>query len=53
MRSELKGCEGKKYRGCKQFDHLAKNCRNKGGRVEERKKTANRFEALASRVMQC
>ena len=33
---------------------MAKDCRNKGGRVEEKKKKlTNRFEALASRVMQC
>ena len=33
---------------------MTKDCRNKGGRVEEKKKKlTNRFEALASRVMQC
>ena len=32
---------------------MAKDCWNKGGRVEEKKKLMNRFEALASRVMQC
>jgi len=52
MRSELKGREGKKYWECKRFSHLAKNCRNKGGRVEEKKKSTNRFETLTSRVMQ-
>jgi len=54
MRSELEGREGRKCWGCKQFGHMAKDCRNKGGRVEEKKKkSTNRFEALASRVMQC
>ena len=54
MRSELEGREGRKCWGCKQFSHMAKNCRNKGGRVEEKKKKlTNRFKALASRVMQC
>jgi len=54
IRSKLEGREGRKCWVCKQFSHLAKNCRNKGGRVEEKKKkTENRFEALASRVMQC
>jgi len=33
---------------------MAKDYRNKGGRVEEKKMIeGNRFEALASRVMQC
>ena len=54
MRSELEGREGRKCWGCKQFGHMAKDCRNKDGRVEEKKKkSTNRFEALASRVMQC
>jgi len=49
----LQGREGKKCWGCKQFGHLAKNCRNRGGRVEEKKKMTNRFKALTSRIMQC
>jgi len=53
MRSELEGREGRKCWGCKQFGYMAKDCWNKGGRVEEKKKLMNRFEALASRVMQC
>ena len=54
IRSELEEREDRKCWECKQFDHLAKNCRDKEGRVEERKKkSTNRFEALASRVMQC
>jgi len=54
MRSELEGREGRRCWGCKQFSHMAKDCRNKGGRVEEKKTIeGNRFEALASRVMQC
>jgi len=53
MRSELEGREGRKRRGYKQFGHLAKDYRNKGEREEEKKKSMNRFEALASRVMQC
>jgi len=53
-RSELEGREGRKCWGCREFGHLAKNCRNKGGRVKkEMKKGGNRFKALASRVMQC
>jgi len=54
MRSELEGREGRKCWKCKQFGHMAKNCRNKGGRMEEKKKKlTNRFETLASRIMQC
>jgi len=54
MRSELEGREGRRCWGCKQFGHMAKDCRNKGERVEEKKTIkGNRFEALASRVMQC
>ena len=53
IKSELQGREGKKCWGCKQFGHLAKNCRNRGGRVEEKKKMTNRFKALTSRIMQC
>jgi len=53
MKSELEGREGRKCWECKRFGHLAKNCRNKGGRVEEKKRSTNRFETLTSRVMQC
>jgi len=54
MRSELERREERKCWGCKQFGHLAKNCKNKGRRMEEKqKKLINRFEALTSRVMQC
>jgi len=37
MRSELEGREGRKCWGCKQFGHMAKNCWNKGGIVEEKR----------------
>jgi len=53
LRKELEGREGRKCWECKQFSHLAKNCRNKGGRVKEKKKLTNRFKALTNRVMQC
>jgi len=51
IKSELEGREGRKCWECKQFGHLAKNCRNTGGKVEEKKKLTNRFETLTSRVM--
>ena len=53
MKSELEGREGRKCWECKRFGHLAKNYRNKGGRVEKKKKSTNRFKTLTSRVMQC
>jgi len=52
-RLELEERKRRKCWGCKQFGHLAKDCRNKRGRVEEKKMMMNRFEALTSRVMQC
>jgi len=54
MRSELEERKERKCWGCKQFSHLAKDCRNKREREEEKKKKlTNRFKALAGRVMQC
>ena len=53
MKSELEGREGKKCWEYRQFGHLAKNYRNKGKREEKRKMMMNKFEALASKVMQC
>jgi len=35
MRSELEGRESRRCWGYKQFGHMAKDCRNKGGRKEE------------------
>jgi len=52
MRLELEKRERRKCWGCKQFGHLVKDCRNKREREEEKKKKSmNRFKALASRVM--
>jgi len=54
LRWELEGREGCRCWNCRLFGHLAKNCRNKEGKREEKtKKTSNRFEVLTSRVMQC
>jgi len=53
MKSELEGRERRKCWECKQFGHLAKDCRNQEGKGKEKKKLMNRFKALASRVMQC
>jgi len=36
MRSKIEEREGKKCWECRQFGHLAKNCRNKRGKEEEK-----------------
>jgi len=54
LRWELEGREEHRCWNCRLFGHLAKNCRNKGGKEKEKmKKMSNRFEALTTRVMQC
>jgi len=54
LRWKLEGREGHRCWNCRLFGHLAKNCRNKEGKEDEKmKKTSNKFEALTSRVMQC
>ena len=53
LRAEIEGREGRVCWGCKRFRHLACNYRNK--RVKKKKKSVsqNKFEVIASRVMQC
>jgi len=52
LRAELEEREGRICRKCGRFRHLTRKCRN---REELKKKTVggNKFEMLASRVMQC
>jgi len=52
LRAELEGREGRLYRCCGGFGHIAQKCRS---REEEKKKAVveNRFEALKDRVMWC
>jgi len=52
LRKELKRSRRKLYRSCKEFGHLAHNCRNKEGE-KETTTLQNKFEVLSSRVMQC
>jgi len=49
LRAEL---EGRTYRKCSGFGHLAQRCRS-GREMKKMMTKGNRFEALSSRVMQC
>jgi len=50
LRVELERREGRIYRKCGRFGHLAQRCRS--GKEQKKKKVINnRFEALGSRVM--
>jgi len=53
LRKELEGRKGKLCRSCKEFGHLARNCRNRKGEEKEAEMPQNKFEVLRSRVMQC
>ena len=53
LRAEIEGREGRVYWRCKKFRHLACNCRNKKGEEKGRLIPQNKFEVIASRVMQC
>ena len=53
LRVEIEGKEGRIYWGCKRFGHLACNCRNKTGKAKGKPIPQNKFEVIASRVMQC
>ena len=52
LRAEIEGRKERVCWGCRKFGHLAHNCRNmreaKGRLVPQ-----NRFEVIASRVIQC
>ena len=53
LRAELEGGEGRKYWRYKKFGHLVHNCRNKEGEEKGKVVPQNKFEVLASRVVQC
>jgi len=53
LREELEGRKGKMCRSCKEFRHLAHNCRNKRKGEKRIVVSQNKFVVLGSRVMQC
>jgi len=53
IRAELEGRKGRLCRCCKEFGHLARNCRNKRREEKGIVIPLNKFEVLKSRVMQC
>jgi len=53
LRVELEGRNRKLCRSCKEFGHLARNCRNRKEEEKEAEMPQNKFEVLKSRVMQC
>jgi len=53
LKEKLKGKREKLCRSCKEFGHLAQNCRNKVGREKRKIVPQNKFEILSSRVIQC
>jgi len=53
LKAELKGRRGKLCRYCKEFRHLARNCRNKKEGEKRTNVPQNKFKVLKNRVMQC
>jgi len=52
LRAEIEGREGRVCWGYRKFGHLVYNCRNMK-EAKEKLVPQNRFEVIASRVMQC
>jgi len=53
LRVELEGRGGRICQCCRKFGHLAHNCRNRKGEPKGKPTPQNKFEVIASRVMQC
>jgi len=53
LRAEIEEKEGRICWGCKRFGHLACNCRNKIGEAKGKLIPQNKFEVIASKIMQC
>ena len=52
LRVEIKGKGERTCWGCKRFGHLACNCRNRKEETKGKPISQNKFEVIASRVMQ-
>jgi len=52
LRVEIEGRKGRVCWKCKRFEHLAHNCRNRKGKIKEKPIPQNKFEVIASRVIQ-
>jgi len=52
-KAELEGRRERICWCCRRFGHLAHNCRNKSEEEKGKSILQNRFEVIASRVMQC
>ena len=53
LRAEIEIKEGRVCWEYKRFGHLACNCRNKTREIKEKPILQNKFEVIASRVIQC
>ena len=53
LRAKIEGREGRVCWECKRFRHLIHNCRNRKGEMKGKPIPQNKFEVIASRVMQC
>ena len=52
LRAEIEGREKRVCQECRKFGHLVCNCRNKKEEVKEKLISQNKFEVIASRVIQ-
>ena len=53
LRTELEERKERICQCCKKFGHLVHNCRNKKKEMKEKPILQNKFEVIASRVIQC
>ena len=52
LRVEIEGRKERVCWKCKRFEHLVHNCRNRKGEIKEKPIPQNKFEVIASRVIQ-
>ena len=53
LRAEIEGRERRVYQECRKSGHLVCNCRNRKEKIKGKPISQNKFEIIASRVMQC